>query len=298
VIDPTHSEMVGKVDVAQSTSTLSPGSSPCGPVDETTILDFRFHGTFVASQIVSNNIGVAGVAPLTEIVAVKSLNCTGSGSFADVIAGILYAADLPDVSAINMSLGAVFPRTGAGSLISAMNKAVNYANSQGKLVVSSAGNEGLDLQHSGNLVSLPAEAGAGISIYATGIDDTLASYSNHGVSATWVGAPGGDSPNPLPPLPGCVLPQSLQSLVLGACSSFQVSLPFACGTGSYVLGAGTSFAAPLVAGVGALVDGKAGGSLGPAQLKTNLKNTADDLGATGTDNLYSHGRVNASSAVQ
>jgi thermitase len=290
--------MVGKVDVAQSTSTLTPGSSPCGPVDETTILDFRFHGTFVASQIVTNNIGIAGVAPLTEIIAVKSLNCTGNGSVGDVISGILYAADLSDASVINMSLGGIFSRTGAGSLISALNKAVNYANSQGKLVVSAAGNEGLDLQHSGNLVSLPAEAGAGISIYATAIDETLASYSNHGVSATWVGAPGGDFPNPAPPLPGCVITPSSQSLVIGACSSFQVSLPFACGTGSYVLGTGTSFASPLVAGVAALVDGKAGGSLGPAQLKTNLKNTADDLGAPGTDNLYSHGRVNASSAVQ
>jgi len=303
-IDPTHSDTVGKVDLANSTSFLSPGSSPCntalGLPDEETYLDFRFHGTFVATQIVSNSAGIAAVAPDSRIVAVKVLNCTGSGSFGDIIAGILYSANLPDVSIINMSLGVPggIPKNlpGAGPLLAAMNKTINYAESQGKLVVSASGNEGLDMDHSGNSVFLPAEAGSGISVYATGWDDTLAGYSNYGVSGTWVGAPGGDGPDPDPPLPGCAVNPGNQGLVLGACSQFSVFI--GCGPNSYLVGAGTSFASPIVAGVAALIDGQAGGALNGHQLATALANSADDLGKPGVDIFYSHGRVNARKAVE
>ena len=301
-VDPFHIDLAGKVDLVQSTSTLSPGSSLCNSVlglpDEETFLDFRFHGTFVSSQITTNGIGIAGVAPLSEIVAVKVLNCLGSGSFADVIAGILYAASLPDVDVINMSLGAYFDRTGgAGSLLGPLNKAVNFAGSQGKLVVSASGNDGADLDSDGSFISVPAESGSGISIYATNVNDDVTGYSNHGVSGTWVGAPGGDGPDPVPPLPGCVVSPASQGLVLGACSS--TSIFFGCGSGaSYLIGSGTSFASPIAAGVAALVDGQAGGALNASQLKTALMNSTDDLGANGTDNLYSHGRVNAGAAVQ
>jgi subtilisin family serine protease len=304
-IDPTHQDLAGKVDVAQSTSFLSAGSSPCNTVlglpDEETIYDFRFHGTFVANQITTNGIGTAAVAPASNIVAVKVLNCNGSGSFGDIIAGILYAGSLPDVSVINMSLGVRggFPKSlsGGGQLVAALNKAVNYAESQGKLVVSAAGNDGLDMDHSGNVVFVPAESGSGISIYATAWNDALASYSNYGVSGTWVGAPGGDGIDP-PPQPGCTVSPTSQGGVIGACSSFSVF--FGCGGGNFYLigGTGTSFAAPIAAGVAALIDGKAGGALNGHQLATGLSNSADDLGKPGVDIFFSHGRVNARKAVE
>jgi subtilisin family serine protease len=148
------------------------------------------------------------------------------------------------------------------------------------------------MQHSGNVTWIPAESGAGISIYATGNTDTLASYSNHGVSGTWIGGPGGDFPNTLPGRPGCVVTNAFESLMLSVCSSFVCG-----GTNFYVLSNGTSFASPTVAGVAALVDGEHGGALDAGQLKTILKNSADDLGQTGTDLFYSHGRVNAGNAV-
>ncbi|MGD2116317.1 MAG: S8 family serine peptidase, partial [Acidobacteriota bacterium] len=301
-IDPTHSDTVGKIDLGASASFLSPGSSLCnsalGLPDEETYLDFRFHGTFVATQIVSNAAGIAAVAPDSTVVAVKVLNCLGSGSFGDIIAGILYAAGLPDVSVINMSLGVPggIPKNlaGAGPLLAAMNQTINYAERQGKLVVSASGNEGLDMDHSGNAVFLPAEAGSGIAAYATAWDDALATYSNYGVSGTWVGAPGGDGPDPTPPLPGCAVTPGSQGLVLGACSQFSVF--FGCGPNDYLVGAGTSFASPIVAGVAALIDGQAGGALNGHQLATELANSADDLGKPGVDIFYSHGRVNARKA--
>jgi lantibiotic leader peptide-processing serine protease len=291
-VDPTHIDLVGRVDTADSVSMLTPGSSPCGAGDETQFFDFFFHGTFVSSLITSNGIGMASVAPGTQVVGVKVLNCHGSGSFGDVIAGIDYAASLPSVNVINMSLGAVFAKTQNGRLLGALAKAVNFANGRGKLVVAASGNNGLDLDHIGNVTEVPGESGATIAIYATTITQGLASYSNFG-NATWVGAPGGDLPNPVAALPGCPVAHASQSLVLGACSSF--SLVFACGAHhSYLLGDGTSFATPLVSGVAALVSGEGGGGVNPGQLKATLAQTADDIG---DPNLFSHGRVNASEAV-
>jgi lantibiotic leader peptide-processing serine protease len=292
--DPFHSDLAGKIDTANSVSMLTPGSSPCGAFDEGTIYDLDFHGSFVSGLITTNNLGSTGVAPGAQIVAVKVLNCGGSGSFSDIINGIYYAAGLPDVQIINMSLGTGFAKNlkGAGPLVAALNKAVNYASSQGKLVVVAAGNNGVDMDKDGNVTWVPAQSGNGVSVYATDNHDGLASYSNHGVSGTWVGAPGGDFPNTAPALPGCLFPASSQSLIVSVCSSFVCG-----GNNFYVAGDGTSFASPITAGVAALVDGKHAGTLDPGQLKTILSQSAVDLGKTGTDNLFSHGRVNAGAAV-
>jgi subtilisin family serine protease len=292
--DPSHIDLAGKIDVPNSISALTPGSSPCGAFDTGTIFDLNFHGTFLSGLITSNNLGMAGVAPNTQVVAVKVLNCSGSGRFTDVIRGILYASSLPDVDVINMSLTAGVPKgsTAAGVLNGAMARAVNYAGAHGKLVISAAGNAAFDMDKDANVMWVPAQSGSGLGIYATSLTDGLASYSNHGISGTWVGAPGGDFPNTAPPIPGCPIPVSLQGLVLSTCSSF------VCGSNnSYVVGDGTSFAAPVTAAVAALVDAKHGGALDAGQLKTILSQSADDLGATGIDNLFSHGRVNANHAV-
>lgn len=304
-VDPFHQDLVGKVDFAQSTSVLTPGSSPCNAIlglpDEETFFDFRFHGTFVASNIASNGIGMASVAPATEIVGVKVLNCTGAGSFGDVISGILYAANVPDAHVLNMSLGAGFAKnlSGAGPLMAALNKAVNYAVSQGKVVVSAAGNSGVNMDKDGNVVWTPAQSGSGISAYATNVNDGLASYSNYGITGTWVGAPGGDGVDPTPPLPGCTLSPGSQGGVIGACSTTSIFFPV-CAAGTFYLvnGTGTSFAAPLVSGVAALIDGQAGGALNNGQVKARLAQSADDLGKVGVDVIYSHGRVNAGRAVE
>lgn len=293
--DPFHQDLEGKVDLVESASVLTPGSSPCGAFDEETIFDLSFHGTFVTSMIAANGLGMAGVAPNSSIVAVKVLNCEGSGSFGDIITGIYYAASLPDVQFINMSLGAVFPKKGAGSLIGALNTAVNYATSVGKMVVSAAGNNGIDLQHALNFTAVPCESGQDVCVYATNNQDTLASYTNFGASATWVGAPGGDFPDALDPNADCLFPADLQGLVVGACSEFVSGCDSA--NDFYTVGDGTSFASPTVVGVAALVDGAHGGTLSPTDMKSILAASADDLGKNGTDNLYSHGRVNASNAV-
>jgi subtilisin family serine protease len=129
---------------------------------------------------------------------VKVLNCAGSGAFSWVIAGILHAVNTGN-DVINMSLGAVFPKnaTGGGQLVAALNKAVNYAQTQGVLVVSAAGNSAIDLDKDGNLAAVPCQSGSGMCVGATARGDALSSFSNHGLSGPQITAPGGGNNRPL-----------------------------------------------------------------------------------------------------
>jgi subtilisin family serine protease len=68
--------------------------------------------------------------------------------------------------------------------------------------------------------------------------------------------------------------------------------------GSYNWYFGTSMATPHVSGVAALVIGKNGGSMAPAQVETALRRAADDLGKPGQDDVYGAGRVNALAALR
>jgi thermitase len=66
--------------------------------------------------------------------------------------------------------------------------------------------------------------------------------------------------------------------------------------GTYAAADGTSFAAPIVAGAAALVL-SANPGLTPSQVQNILKQSADDLGATGWDSTYGYGRINLARAL-
>jgi subtilisin family serine protease len=295
-IDPSHQDLIGKVDLVNSKSFVP---------DEPDIYDYFWHGTFVSSIITGNNIGIAAIAPETQVVAIKVFKGEWplTYNWSRIIEAILYATTVPDVEIINMSFGLYYPKNdpGIGRLVAAVTKAVNYATSKGILVVCASGNEAANLDKDGNYIFIPAQAGTALSIYATNINETLAQYTNYGVSGTWIGAPGGEMIFPSVEYPPeSVCDEGPIPGIIGACSSYNNFFPFfSCsGNNAYIVnGWGTSFAAPLVAGVAALLDAKYNGALDAAQLKTKLKQSADDLGKKGTDVLYSHGRVNAAKAV-
>lgn len=272
-----------------------------------------WHGTHVAGIVAAedNGIGVIGVAPGAEVFGVKVLHA-GTGSFGGVIGGILYASDpasfgVPGCARadiINMSLGAVFQKTAAGSLIGALAKAVNFAASNGVLVVVAAGNNGFDLGQFSNVTSVPAESGSGIAVSATGplgwalgaTDfDRPASYSNYGEGTVSLAAPGGDFA--LPGSANCTM-ATATGTITRPCWVFDMYLSTSRGTtaaGGYSWAAGTSMAAPTVSGVAALIVGNNPGiSLGA--LKAAVAAATTDSGKVGNDEFYGHGFINAAAA--
>jgi len=270
-VDPQHVDLSGRVDLTKSISFVAA---------EPTIQDFNTHGTFVSSIITSNGLGVASVAPNATLCAIKVLGASGSGSFADVIAGILFAAN-EGADVINMSLGAILDdnRPGVPNLLRDMQKAIDFAHSRGVVVVAAAGNEALNLDAiPKNFSSVPAQLQNVVSVGATAPFnqanfDALASYSNFGgKTGVTLMAPGGDL------LPG----GNAFDLILGACSHTQISLPFKCSTVSFLLGAGTSFASPHVAGVAA--------EMGLKNATNCLDRGADSVGPSA---IFGAGRLDA-----
>lgn len=130
-------------------------------------LDCNGHGTHVAGTVGSSKYGVAKSVTL---VAVRVLDCAGSGTNAGVIAGLDFiignhAANTPAVA--NMSLGSSFD--------AAVNTAVANTIADGVSVVVAAGNSNLDA-----CGFSPASAPNALTVGATTYTDARASYSNFG----------------------------------------------------------------------------------------------------------------------
>jgi len=134
-IDLDHPDLAGKI-VGGATFTGCADSGPCGNGDwesgppEAQEEGHHPHGTHVAGSaaaITGNGIGIAGVAPEADMLAVKVLTNEG-GSFEEIAAGIRWSVD-NGADVINMSLGAL-PGVQAltiTGLISETREAVDYA---------------------------------------------------------------------------------------------------------------------------------------------------------------------------
>lgn len=137
--------------------------------------DCNGHGTHVAGTIGGTQYGVA---KNVNLIAVRVLNCSGSGTIAGVIAGIDWvtttkqSADLafpsvPHPSVANMSLG--------GGISSSLDTAVNNSINSGITYVIAAGNS------SRNACNFsPARVSAALTIGATDKTDTRPTWSNYG----------------------------------------------------------------------------------------------------------------------
>jgi len=260
-VDYLHTDLAGQIDLANSHDFVNNDSNP---------MDDNGHGTHVSGTIaaVQQGTGVVGVAPQVRIIALKVLNAQGSGSFDDIIAALQWAKD-KGAAVTNQSLGS---SQDPGSTVSAAYAAAEAA---GILNVASAGNSG-NCAGKANTVGYPARYPSVLAVAATDSTDKRACFSSSG-PAVGISAPG----------------VSINSTVPAIVSS----------TG-YALFSGTSMASPHVAGVAALVFGTNAVQDRNHNGRTNdevraiLTSTAFDLGATGRDDLYGAGLVQAARAVQ
>lgn len=303
-VDCAHPDLVPNL-LMNLNASFVPGEGACA----TRPFPVFNHGTHVSGTIAAadNGIGIIGVAPSAKFFAVKVLSeFTGSGSFAGILQGIVYATD-NGADVVNMSLGVTGGLPIAADtkdLIKAVQKAVLYARQNNTIVIASTGNEAIDFDHAtdadGNrLMSFPGgvEGVTGISAtapigWALNFDTNLdipTSYTNYGKRTVDFAAPGGDAA--YPGNENCTV-----AGLLRPCWVFD--LVFSDSTGGFSWAGGTSMASPHAAGIAALVIGANGGELQVSRVEDALKRGAADLGPRGIDEFFGKGRVNANDSLR
>lgn len=165
-----HADFTGRVSGGYSSIADGRGTADCNG-----------HGTHVAGTVAGVTYGIAKGA---SIVPVRVLDCYGSGTWSGVIAGLDWIAGSHSTGApavANMSLG--------GGAISSVDDAVRAVVNDGVTVVVAVGNS------SANACNYsPARAESAITVAATDMNDSQASFSNFGTCVD-IYAPGVSVPS-------------------------------------------------------------------------------------------------------
>lgn len=288
-IEGTHPDLVGKF--VGNSQFCNPGpTKTVGGGDETACATEApavaacNHGTRVsgvAAASSNNGTGVTGVSWDAKLLSIRvfrtqdcTSDCSGAGCATDdptIINAINYAKSINNQPAIgrivlNISLGE--EGTACPSAIqNAISAAV--AGSTGVVIVAAAGN-------AGSSISAPGNCSGVIPVGATDVNNNVASFSNTGaeLSANGVVAPGVS-----------IVTTDLNGGITGGAT-------------------GTSFSAPLVSGVAALIIA-AKPTLSPTQVRDTIRGSAGSTGVASVSdaarlmgNTTGAGLVNAKRAVK
>jgi hypothetical protein len=224
-------------------------------LDDTCYLDSSGHGTNVTGIIgaeTNNGIGISGISWDVAIIPLRVISSSGSAYSSDIISAIYDAADM-ESDVINMSLG-------SSTYSYAENLAISYAIDKGCIIVASAGNEGI------SRYNYPASYDGVISVGSVNQDLQISDFSQYN-NAVDVVAPG-------------------ENIVT---TKDYGKFPFGSDY-SYV--EGTSFSAPHVSGIAALMVAVKP-SINAEEFMEKIILTSTDLGSRGYDNYYGYGLINA-----
>lgn len=233
-------------------------------VDEDEIAqDFDYHGTGVvgvAAAETDNAEGVAAVGSRAGFIMAKG--CTEWCLSSDTAPAVEWLVD-QGAEIINLSFGAEQEPPGDPVL----GAEVQAAREAGALVIAAAGNDGAN-----TAASFPAAYPEVLGVAATDEEGAPASFSNSGPVVD-VAAPG-----------------------VGIISTYNAEYAGNTTGALYARFQGTSFAAPHVAGVAALLKAK-NEDLTAQEIAARIQGNATDLGEPGFDEVYGSGLLNARCAV-
>ena len=242
-IDINHDEFAGKISPLSYNSYFD-------EVGLEAVDDDYGHGTMVSGVILAsqnNLIGISGLAPNAQLLTIKA-NEPGEGLFNNesLINAVYYAVD-HGANVINMSLA------GEG-YDEIMNEAMEYAASQGVIVVCAAGNDGTALK------LYPAGYDSTISVASTDENNERSSFSNFHRSID-IAAPGSN-----------IYTTSLNN--------------------GYATVSGTSLSSPFVAGnIALLMSYYPDAEID--YIKERMYATAIDLGQLGKDSAFGYGMIHS-----
>jgi lantibiotic leader peptide-processing serine protease len=232
-IDASHPDIAPNFDADLSRNFVTDMTDIDGPCEETTChdpadVDQGGHGTHVAGTVGAalNGVGVAGVAPKVDLVNIRAGQDSGFFFLQPTVNALTYAGD-HGIDVVNMSyyidpwlyncenLAGDSPEEQAQQrmIISATQRALDYAHDHGVTLVAALGNQDDDLgapeldtsspdyppdtarerQADNTCLSLPTEGRHVIGVSAVGPSKRKSFYSNYGTEQTDLSAPGGDS---------------------------------------------------------------------------------------------------------
>jgi thermitase len=248
-IDYTHPDLKDNVDASQGFNFVT---------NTQDALDDHNHGSHCSGTIggvANNGQGITGVNWNVTMIPVKFLDKDGSGSADRALQAVQYATKI-GVNVMSNSWG-------GGGFSQALMDAIGEARAKGILFVAAAGNSGFD---NDTLPTYPASYALDniVSVAASDNQDSIAGFSNYGLTSVHVSAPG-------------------------------VKILSTEKNGSYGVMSGTSMATPHVSGIAALML-SANPSLTYAEVKSALIKSCDPVRKL-AHKVVCGGRVNVYNAI-
>lgn len=283
-IDFDHPDL-GNVDEDRAETFIPEDAEATDGADDSV----RGHGTAVAGVVgATGAVGITGVAPDTDLIPVRVFPDEGGARFIDIFSGIDYAATVgADVANFSLGVpGVLPPQANQGGIRAAIQTVFEEAVRRGTVVTASAGNAGGNLQQGGGF-SLPNSVSGAFSVSATGPNDELVFYSNFGTNEIDVAAPGGGYET---------LEKTLSTETAFPFPTNLVFTTYPLELGGYTYIARTSFSAPQVAGLAALVR-ELEPDANPKQVERDIQAGAE-LANGKSDPELGAGRINALSTVE